>query len=162
MIDTGMVGEPFFIRRLVRKLGLPTRIRSKRFLTHGHLDHAGNLAWLKEWTGATVFAHAEELRRVAGTYPYTGVTRWCGRLETAGRFLFRYRAATIASLTDGEELVLGRIARDSSPRPHGGTLWILQCPTRSALQRRHVCQLLFQRPPARRLEQHAGTLCRRA
>ncbi len=105
MIDTGMVGEPFFIRRLVRKLGLkPTSIKAI-LLTHGHLDHAGNLAWLKEWTGATIYAHAEEARHVAGTYPYSGVARWCGRLEAAGRFWFRYRAAAIDEfIKDGQEL----------------------------------------------------------
>jgi len=104
MVDTGMVGEPFLIRRLVRRLGLKAGSIKAILLTHGHLDHAGNLAWLKEWTGARVLAHTEETRHVAGTYPYSGVARWCGRLETAGRFLFRYRAAGIDQfLSDGEE-----------------------------------------------------------
>jgi glyoxylase-like metal-dependent hydrolase (beta-lactamase superfamily II) len=107
MIDTGMVGEPFLVRRLVRKLGLKPGAIKVILLTHGHLDHAGNLARLKEWSGAKVYAHVEEARHVAGTYPYTGVARWCGRLEAAGRFLFRYRAATIDEfLTDGQELPL--------------------------------------------------------
>jgi glyoxylase-like metal-dependent hydrolase (beta-lactamase superfamily II) len=105
MIDTGLVGEPFFIRRLIRRLGLKPDAIKAILLTHGHLDHAGNLAWLKSWTGAKVYAHAEELRHVAGTYPYAGVARWCGRLEAAGRFLFRYRAAPIDEfITDGQEL----------------------------------------------------------
>lgn len=105
MIDTGMVGEPFFIRRLVRRLGLKPASIQAILLTHGHLDHAGKLAWLKEWTGAKVYAHVEEARHVAGTYPYSGVARWCGRLEAAGRFVFRYRAATIDEfITDGQEL----------------------------------------------------------
>lgn len=105
LIDTGMVGEPFFIRRLVRKLGLKPASIKAILLTHGHLDHAGNLAELKEWTGAKVYAHAEEARHVAGTYPYSGVAQWCGRLEAAGRFLFRYRTATIDEfITAGQEL----------------------------------------------------------
>ncbi len=105
MIDTGLVGEPFLIRRLVRKLGLQPGDIKALLLTHGHLDHAGNLAWLKQWSGAKVFAHLEETRHVAGNYPYSGVTRWCGRLEAAGRFLFRYRPAAIdESLADGQEL----------------------------------------------------------
>ncbi len=105
MIDTGMVGEPFFIKRLVRRLGLkPTSIKAI-LLTHGHIDHAGNLAWLKEWTGARIFAHAEEQRHINGNYPYEGINRWCGRLEAAGRFLFRYRAATIDEfITDSQEI----------------------------------------------------------
>jgi glyoxylase-like metal-dependent hydrolase (beta-lactamase superfamily II) len=105
MIDTGMVGEPLLLRRLVRKLGLKPQSIKAILLTHGHLDHAGNLAWLKAWSGGRVFGHAAEARHVAGTYPYTGVARWCGRLEAAGRFLFRYRAATIDEfLSDGQEL----------------------------------------------------------
>jgi glyoxylase-like metal-dependent hydrolase (beta-lactamase superfamily II) len=105
IIDTGMVGEPFFIRRLVRRLGLKPDSIKAILLTHGHLDHAGNLAWLKQWSGAKVYAHSEEVRHVAGTYHYTGVARWCGRLEAAGRFVFRYRAAAIDEfLTDGQEL----------------------------------------------------------
>jgi glyoxylase-like metal-dependent hydrolase (beta-lactamase superfamily II) len=105
LIDAGMVGEPVLIRRLVRRLGFKPDAIKALLLTHGHLDHAGNLARLKEWSGARVYAHPAEARHVAGTYPYTGIGRWCGRLEAAGRFLFRYRAATIDEyLTDGLEL----------------------------------------------------------
>lgn len=105
MIDTGMVGEPFFLRRLVRRLGLKPDSIKAILLTHGHLDHAGNLAWLKAWTGAKIFAHPAEQLHVNGTYPYQGITRWCGRLEAAGRLVFRYRAAKIDEfLTDGQEL----------------------------------------------------------
>lgn len=105
MIDTGMVGEPFLIRRLVRRLGLKPNAVKAILLTHGHLDHAGNLAWLKEWTGARVLAHAEETRHVAGNYPYTGAAKWCGRSEALGRWAFRYRATAIDQfLNDGDEL----------------------------------------------------------
>lgn len=105
MIDTGLVGEPCFIRRLVRKLGLNPNSIKAILLTHGHLDHAGNLAWLKDWTGAKVYAHAEEKQHVAGTYPYVGVAKWCGRLEAAGRLLFRYRRVEIdALIANGQEL----------------------------------------------------------
>src|SRR5262245_22375909 len=107
MIDTGMVGEPFFIRRLVRKLGLRPNSIKTILLTHGHLDHVGNLAWLKAWTGARVLAHREEQAHVDGNYPYQGAAKWCGRLEAAGRFLFRYRPAKIDEfITDGQELPL--------------------------------------------------------
>jgi glyoxylase-like metal-dependent hydrolase (beta-lactamase superfamily II) len=105
MIDAGLVGEPVFIRRLIRKLNLTPRSIKTILLTHGHLDHAGNLAWLKEWTGAKIYAHSEEQLHLNGTHPYRGAARWCGRLEAVGRFLFRYRAATIDEfLTDGQEL----------------------------------------------------------
>lgn len=105
MIDTGMVGEPFLIRRLIRKLKLRPDSIKAILLTHGHLDHAGNLAWLKEWTGAKVFAHREEQLHINGTYPYHGISKWCGRLEATGRLVFRYRPATIDEfLQDGQEL----------------------------------------------------------
>ncbi len=105
MIDTGMVGEPFFLRRLVRRLGLKPDSIKAILLTHGHLDHAGNLAWLKSWTGAMILAHPDEQLHVNGTYPYQGISRWCGRLEAAGRLLFRYRPTTIDEfIHDGQEL----------------------------------------------------------
>ena len=85
MIDTGLVGETILIRRLVRKLGLAPQSIKAILLTHGHLDHAGNLAKLKEWTGARIYAHPDEQAHVDGTYPYQGINRWCGRLEAAGR-----------------------------------------------------------------------------
>src|SRR5688572_32002168 len=65
MIDTGLIGEPLLIRRTVRKLGLKPSSIKAILLTHGHLDHAGNLAWLKEWTGARVLAHTDEVLHVA-------------------------------------------------------------------------------------------------
>lgn len=105
LIDTGMVGEPFFIRRLVRKLGLRPDSIKAILLTHGHLDHAGNLAWLKHWTGAKIYAHPAEQAHVDGAYPYQGISRWCGRLEAFGRAVFRYRSAKIDEfISDGQEL----------------------------------------------------------
>ncbi|HYO15407.1 MAG TPA: MBL fold metallo-hydrolase [Thermoanaerobaculia bacterium] len=105
LIDTGMVGEPLLLRSLLRRLGLgPESVRGI-LLTHGHLDHAGNLAVFKEWTGARVYGHPAEQRHVDGCYPYEGAARWCGRLEATGRTAFRYRPAKIDEpLTDGDLL----------------------------------------------------------
>jgi glyoxylase-like metal-dependent hydrolase (beta-lactamase superfamily II) len=105
MLDTGMVGEPALIRRRLRRLGLGPKSVRGILLTHGHLDHAGNLAWLKEWTGAPVYGHPAEQIHVDGRYPYLGVARWCGRLEALGRRAFRYRTAVIDEfIGEGEEL----------------------------------------------------------
>ena len=105
MIDTGMWGEPVFIRRAFRRWGLAPNSLQAILLTHGHLDHAGNLAWLKDWSGAKVFGHPNEQRHVNGTYPYRGVNRWCGRLESLGRKAFRYRPTLIDEpLHDGQIL----------------------------------------------------------
>ncbi len=121
IIDTGLAGEPIFIRRLLLRLRLEPGCVKAILLTHGHLDHAGNVSRLQEWTGAPVLAHAEEVRHVAGTYPYAGVARWCGRLEAAGRFLFRYRAGTIDEfITDEQEL------------PFWGGLRVIHLPGHSA------------------------------
>jgi len=105
MIDTGLFGEPFFIRRLFRRLGLAPASLKAILLTHGHLDHVGNLAWLKRWTGAKVWAHPGEQSHVSGNHPYQGINRWCGRLEATGRKLFHYQPEQIDEfLSDGQML----------------------------------------------------------
>ncbi|MBV8837928.1 MAG: MBL fold metallo-hydrolase [Alphaproteobacteria bacterium] len=106
LLDTGLVGEPWLIRQRVARLGLtPDAIRAI-LLTHGHLDHAGNLAWAAQWCGAPVYAHPLEQAHIDGTYPYVGVNTWCGRLERAGRALFRNgKPARIeVAVQDGDEL----------------------------------------------------------
>jgi glyoxylase-like metal-dependent hydrolase (beta-lactamase superfamily II) len=117
MIDTGLFGEPVFIRPLVRKLGLTPQSIKTILLTHGHLDHAGNLAWLKKWTGAKIFAHPAEQPHIDGTYPYQGVNRWCGRLEAAGRKVFRYQPAKIDEFLSGGQ-----------PLPFWGGLQVVHLP----------------------------------
>ncbi|HVT58719.1 MAG TPA: MBL fold metallo-hydrolase [Thermoanaerobaculia bacterium] len=105
LIDTGLAGEALVLRRLLRRLGLaPGSVRAI-LLTHGHLDHTGNLAAVKDWTGARVYGHAGEQLHVDGAYPYQGVNRWCGRLEAMGRFVLRYRRASIdENFADGDLL----------------------------------------------------------
>jgi glyoxylase-like metal-dependent hydrolase (beta-lactamase superfamily II) len=105
MIDTGLYGEMPFIRRLVRRLGLKPQCIKAILLTHGHLDHAGNLARLKEWTGARIFGHPAEQEHVNGTYPYQGINKWCGWLEALGRAVFNYHPAAIDEfLSDAQVL----------------------------------------------------------
>jgi glyoxylase-like metal-dependent hydrolase (beta-lactamase superfamily II) len=105
LIDTGLFGETILIHRLFRRLGLVPSSLQAILLTHGHLDHAGNLARLQEWSGAKIFAHPNEQAHIDGNYPYQGVNRWCGRLESAGRKVFRYRPASMDEfLTDGQIL----------------------------------------------------------
>jgi glyoxylase-like metal-dependent hydrolase (beta-lactamase superfamily II) len=106
LLDTGLVGEPWLIRRRLRQLGLAPSDVKAILLTHGHLDHAGNLAWAKEWSGAPIYAHSAEQTHIDGTFPYAGVNRWCGRLERAGRLVLRAgRAVKIDRfIADGEEL----------------------------------------------------------
>ena len=95
MIDTGMLGEVRSVFRQLKRLGLSEDSVEAILLTHGHLDHTGNLYRFKELTGATVYGHKEEQAHVDGAYPYEGVNRVCGWLEAVGRFLTRYRRADI-------------------------------------------------------------------
>jgi glyoxylase-like metal-dependent hydrolase (beta-lactamase superfamily II) len=105
IIDSGFVGHRALFIRKFRELKLsPRRVRAI-LLTHGHLDHTKHLAWLKTWTGAPLYAHPAEQTHIDGAYPYAGVSRWCGRLERAGRLLFGHTRTTIDSpLADGAEL----------------------------------------------------------
>ena len=108
LLDAGLVGEQGQIRRLVQRLGLsPANVRGI-LLTHGHLDHVGNLAWAREWTGAPVYAHALEQTHIDGTYPYRGVAVWCGRMERAGRRWLHVgaRVKIDVPIADGDELPL--------------------------------------------------------
>lgn len=106
LLDTGLVGEPLLIRRRLHRLGLGPESVEAIVLTHGHLDHAGNLAWAKAWTGAPIHAHPLEQAHIDGTFPYQGINRWCGRLERAGRRVLGVGApARIdVALGDGDEL----------------------------------------------------------
>jgi glyoxylase-like metal-dependent hydrolase (beta-lactamase superfamily II) len=106
LLDTGLVGEPWLIRWRLKRLGLgPGDVRAI-LLTHGHLDHAGNLAWAKAFTAAPIYAHPLEQPHIDGTYPYAGANIWCGRLERAGRALLRVgQSAQIdVPFSDGDEL----------------------------------------------------------
>jgi glyoxylase-like metal-dependent hydrolase (beta-lactamase superfamily II) len=107
LLDTGLVGEHWRIPRRMKRLGLRPDSIKAILLTHGHLDHAGNLAWAKAWSGAPVYAHPREQEHIDGTYPYTGTSVWCGRLERAGRAVLRVGqpAAIDVPIHDGDELL---------------------------------------------------------
>lgn len=106
LLDTGLIGERGQIRRALVRHGLGPGDVKAILLTHGHLDHTGNLAWAKAWTGAPVYAHPLEQAHIDGSYPYSGTSRWCGRLERAGRALLRVGQPVKIdrALADGDEL----------------------------------------------------------
>jgi glyoxylase-like metal-dependent hydrolase (beta-lactamase superfamily II) len=74
LIDTGLVGEIPRLTRILREIDMGWSDIKAILLTHGHLDHTGNLARLKELTGALVLAHLLEQPHIDGAFPYTGST----------------------------------------------------------------------------------------
>lgn len=102
LLDTGLVGEQGRIRRRLRRLGLGPENVKAILLTHGHLDHTGNLAWAKAWTGAPIFAHPAEQAHIDGVYPYRGASVWCGRLERMGRRMLPIGAPARIDMAIGE------------------------------------------------------------
>lgn len=106
VIDTGFFGERGQIRRALQRAGLgPSDVRAI-LLTHGHLDHVGNLAWARAWTGAPIYAHPAEQAHIDGNFPYAGPARVCGWLERAGRLVLRNGAPAKIDvpIADGDAL----------------------------------------------------------
>jgi len=105
IVDSGFIGSRRKFRDLFDRLRLKPSDVDAILLTHGHLDHSANLAWLKHWTGAPVFAHALEQQHIDGTWPYRGASRVCGAMEAVGRGLVSYRPVLIdQTFSDDEEL----------------------------------------------------------
>lgn len=105
LLDTGFPGDAARIRRVMAKAGVGPRDVRAILLTHGHIDHAGNAAELRAWTGAPVHAHPWEQAHLDGAYPYSGLARVCGALEAAGRAITRYTPTKIdVPIADGNVL----------------------------------------------------------
>lgn len=77
LIDTGVKGFLYKIKRMIKLSGLiPGNIRLI-VLTHTHYDHTGNLSELKELTGAQVLVHKDEFENLKKGYmPIPGGQRF--------------------------------------------------------------------------------------
>jgi len=78
---------------VLKELGLEWRDIKVILLTHGHIDHTGNLARI---SNSPVLRYSLTLRSsliINGTFalPWRQPL-WCGALEAAGRWLLRYQA----------------------------------------------------------------------
>ncbi len=105
LLDAGFPGDASRIRRVMTEAGIGPRDVKAILLTHGHIDHAGNVAELRAWTGAPVYAHPLEQAHIDGLYPYAGLARVTGALEALGRAVTRYRPVPIdVPIAEGDVL----------------------------------------------------------
>ncbi len=105
LLDTGMIGEIPRIEKLLHEHGFDLQSLRAILLTHGHLDHVGNLTKLVELSGAPVYAHQGEQAHIDGRFPYQSWSRGCGWMEAIGRGAFHYRSTPITHfLKDEDEL----------------------------------------------------------
>jgi glyoxylase-like metal-dependent hydrolase (beta-lactamase superfamily II) len=89
LLDTGLWGEIPLIKSALRRRGLSVQNIKAILMTHGHLDHSGNLAEIRKMTSAPIYAHPAEQDIINGVFPYKGVNAWCGSLENLGRRILR-------------------------------------------------------------------------
>jgi glyoxylase-like metal-dependent hydrolase (beta-lactamase superfamily II) len=105
LIDSGLVGEKPAMERALAAEGLGWKDLKAVLLTHGHLDHTGNLSWIRKSTGAPIFAHPLEQAHIDGTFPYRGPSRVCGLMQRIGRTVLRYQPVRInEALIPGADL----------------------------------------------------------
>lgn len=60
LVDTGIPGSEDAILSAMEKAGLKKQDLRLIVLTHGHGDHAGSAAWLREITGAKIAIHTND------------------------------------------------------------------------------------------------------
>ncbi len=75
LVDTGFRGRLGAIINSVCSLGYSLQDIRRIIVTHHHPDHTGNLARLKELTGAMVIAHAGDAPYINGILPQPGLQR---------------------------------------------------------------------------------------
>jgi glyoxylase-like metal-dependent hydrolase (beta-lactamase superfamily II) len=66
LIDTLYDNDAHRVLREIKRAGREVADLKHIILTHAHRSHLGGLAWLKELSGATVYAHAWEADIIAG------------------------------------------------------------------------------------------------
>ena len=69
LIDTGLRGSARHIVNFIRRLGRSPEEISLIIITHNHLDHAGGLAGLKQFTPAKVVLHKADISEGEGRLP---------------------------------------------------------------------------------------------
>ncbi len=93
LVDTNTPSCGRKLRRALAAAGVQPRDLSHILITHYHFDHTGNLAELKEESGATVAAGAEDAPFIRGEMP----PALPSELNRLGRFLRRLPPSWIRS-----------------------------------------------------------------
>jgi len=105
LVDSGLFPITRRLDAVLRAYDLELAQLDAILLTHGHLDHNANTSRLAALTGARVFAPEADRLHVAFRYPYQGISRVCGGLETLGCAVLRVEAPQVDHwFGDGEEL----------------------------------------------------------
>lgn len=90
LLDGGFIGGRRFLTQALRLHGWENEPIRGIILTHGHLDHIFNVAALARDSGAWVAAPRLDQLHCEGRFPYRGIPRICGVLETGGRRLLGF------------------------------------------------------------------------
>ncbi|GMA57279.1 glyoxylase-like metal-dependent hydrolase (beta-lactamase superfamily II) [Alicyclobacillus sacchari] len=85
LIDTGMPGRGGEIVSALAKLGMRPDDLAHIVLTHQDVDHIGNAKYLKEISGATLWAPADDIPYIHGDERAPGIRRLIGRMMRVDR-----------------------------------------------------------------------------
>ncbi len=79
LVDAGTRGEPEKIARSIRAVGRKPEDVQQILITHGHGDHAGGAARLRQLCDATVYCGAGDADVISGRRPYDMAVAGWGR-----------------------------------------------------------------------------------
>jgi glyoxylase-like metal-dependent hydrolase (beta-lactamase superfamily II) len=103
LIDGGFIGGWMLLQRALNKTNWHKCPIVGILVTHGHLDHIFYLSGIQRKTGAWIAAPRDDALHYQGQYPYQGVSRVCGWLETLGRKGLGFQTFTVdRHLEDGD------------------------------------------------------------
>lgn len=105
LLDTGFLNGVKYIEKALHKIGREFSDVNHILLTHGHFDHVAHLPKLKKLSQAPTYCSAEEQIHIDGKYPYKGINRLTGLMETIGRFAFRYQAFPIDNVVKHGDVI---------------------------------------------------------
>lgn len=103
LIDTGM---PYKLNSLERELGkINKRIEDITLIlhTHGHIDHTGNTAKIKERSNAVAYGHKLDESHFDQAHKYNGVKNITGFLEGVGTAVMNISAPVLDYYLYGNE-----------------------------------------------------------